>query len=301
MDTPRGRACEDEPAQSSPGGRARAGGPAPTGLRTPVPVPAGEVPVLAVGDRAGPPAVLLPGLSDGLAPVSRPEALQLIDAVPVPMRRFHGLVVSYRESLQGHETTRDLAEDVAGVLEQRLTSPAWLLCHSMGAMVAQHLAADRPDLVAGLVLSATLGRADDAFRRVLARWAAQVRQGRWHAFTRDALDTSTTGGTRLQRRALLQVPRPLPAPELVARHLALTRVAATHDALGRLAAIRAPTLVLAGDRDVVCPPHHAVTLARGIPGARLVVLRGLGHGFPEQAPERYAAEVLPRLPGGAVR
>jgi hypothetical protein len=37
-------------------------------------------------------------------------------------------------------------------------------------MVAQHLAADRPDLVAGLLLSATCARADEGLRAVLARW-----------------------------------------------------------------------------------------------------------------------------------
>jgi pimeloyl-ACP methyl ester carboxylesterase len=40
--------------------------------------------------------------------------------------------------------------------------------------------------------------------------------------------------------------------------------------------IRAPTLIVVGDRDIV-PPEHAAELARLIPGARLLVLPG-GHG-----------------------
>lgn len=252
--------------------------------------------VLEVGDPGGPPVVLLPGLSDGLAPVSRPAAHALVDAVPLPMQRFCGLVVSYRDPVRSQDTTRQLAADVAAVLARRLREPAWLLCHSMGAMVAQHLAADRPELVAGMVLSATLPRADDAFRRVLARWAAQVRGGRWHRFAADTLDASTTGGALLARRSRLVTPAELPDAALVRRHLALTGVAATHDARAGLGRIRCPVLVLAGDRDVVCPPHHAAALARAIPGAGLVVFHGLGHGFPEQAPDRYAEVVLDLLP-----
>ncbi len=271
-------------------------------------VPGGRVPVLHTGDGTGPPVVLLPGLSDGLAPVSRPEAESLIDAVPLPMRHYRGLVVSYRHPVQPTTTTLELARDVAHVLRTHDHAPAWLLAHSMGAMVAQHLAADAPELVAGMVLSATAPQADAHLRRALARWAWQLRTGRFEVFARDAVATSATGGARLrllaEARALRRAAPALlagtvPPAELVARHLALSGVAATHDARARLGRIRCPTLVLAGGRDVVCRPHQAVALARGIPGARLVVLAGLGHGFPEQAPDRYTELVLPLLPTAA--
>jgi pimeloyl-ACP methyl ester carboxylesterase len=41
-------------------------------------------------------------------------------------------------------------------------------------------------------------------------------------------------------------------------------------------AIRAPTLILTGDRDIV-KPEHAIELARLIPNARLMIVPG-GHG-----------------------
>jgi pimeloyl-ACP methyl ester carboxylesterase len=83
--------------------------------------------------------------------------------------------------------------------------PAWLFAHSMGAMVAQHLAVDRPDLVAGLALSATLARADDPFRAVLARWETLVVARRWRDFSLEALTASYTGSELLRRRIALRV------------------------------------------------------------------------------------------------
>lgn len=52
---------------------------------------------------------------------------------------------------------------------------------------------------------------------------------------------------------------------------------AAYDVTARLGEITAPTLVLAGRSDFVCPPSQAETLARGIPGAELRVFEKSGH------------------------
>src|SRR5262249_10077718 len=44
-----------------------------------------------------------------------------------------------------------------------------------------------------------------------------------------------------------------------------------------LANVRSLTLILAGDLDELIPPENAVIMAKVIPAAKLVVLRGYGH------------------------
>ncbi|HXC37827.1 MAG TPA: hypothetical protein VN667_02695 [Burkholderiales bacterium] len=56
----------------------------------------------------------------------------------------------------------------------------------------------------------------------------------------------------------------------------------------RVRSIKAPTLILSGDRDLV-KPEHAVELSRLIPGARLAILPG-AHG-------EYLGEALAYRPG----
>jgi pimeloyl-ACP methyl ester carboxylesterase len=60
---------------------------------------------------------------------------------------------------------------------------------------------------------------------------------------------------------------------------------ARHHTLGRLAEIRAPTLVLTGGADKLVPPVNSEVLARSIPGARLLVLPRAGHVFPLEREE----------------
>ena len=45
----------------------------------------------------------------------------------------------------------------------------------------------------------------------------------------------------------------------------------------QMAGIKAPTLVIAGDNDVITP-EHSVAMFRAIPNAQLCVLPGAGHG-----------------------
>jgi pimeloyl-ACP methyl ester carboxylesterase len=52
-----------------------------------------------------------------------------------------------------------------------------------------------------------------------------------------------------------------------------------YDSYRRLPSIRAKTLVLTGNRDVLFPPENSQILAKRIPHAQLEVIEGAGHMF----------------------
>ena len=64
------------------------------------------------------------------------------------------------------------------------------------------------------------------------------------------------------------------------------------DLRGRLGAIVAPTLVIAGADDPVTPPAMAEALRAGIPGAELVVLANAAHLISVEQPEAVAAHLI---------
>lgn len=58
------------------------------------------------------------------------------------------------------------------------------------------------------------------------------------------------------------------------------RAIATHDTCSVLQNIKAPTLVISGDSDVVIPPDNSNVLKQKILGAQLAMIKGGAHGFP---------------------
>lgn len=249
----------------------------------------GRLPYVRLGGGQGPTVVVLPGLSDGLLPLFEERARAALR--PMKDLPFQVLLLSYRERIDGTPTTRDLADDVADFIARRLDGPVTVTGHSMGGMVAQHLAGSRPELVSHLVLTATLAAPVTSFVRRIERWRDLVVEGQWRAFYRDAIAASYTGGDQLRRRVALQVLGAKPVPQHVDRHRRLAEACLSHDSRTALDRIDAPTLVIAGERDAVVPPHASRAVAEVVPGAEFVLFDHAAHGFPEQYPHRTYREV----------
>ncbi|WP_019202805.1 alpha/beta fold hydrolase [Tsukamurella sp. 1534] len=179
-------------------------------------------------------------------------------------------------------STRDCAVDALAVLDAAradgiLGEQADVYGFSMGGRAAQWLAADHPERVRRLVLGATtvgdrhgLPRPDEVLR-ILVRSDRQALLELF--FTPDWL-----AGHPEAAEAILARPRSLPAQRA---HFAAST---DHDGWDASAAISAPTLVLHGAEDRMCPPRNAEILADRIRGARLRLYPGVRHGYQLQEP-----------------
>lgn len=169
--------------------------------------------------------------------------------------------------------------------------PVVLVGHSMGGMVAQEAYARFPELVKALVLcftSPAFAGADTAFaREFIAARLAPLDAGQTMAQIAARLMPTMRGtqsdpeGLALAERVMAEVP-----PETYRKAV---RMLTTFDRRRELAAIRVPTLLIAGTDDRTAPPAVMQKMAQKIPGAEYVLLEGCGHLGPMDQPQAFNA------------
>ena len=199
-------------------------------------------------------------------------------------------------------TIGDMAEDAAEVLRGIGAGPATVLGLSMGGMIAQELAVRHPELVEQLVLVGTRPPAPNHIRaaapvldRELDHLLGSVpRSGApLDAFFRSLWEPQCAPGFADRHPDLFDelvaqiVTRPTPRAAAIHQ----LRAIAAWSGGGRLARIKAPTVVVHGALDELIPVGNGMQLARHIPGARYIELPTVGHLVPIEAPD-VLAEVI---------
>jgi len=187
-------------------------------------------------------------------------------------------------------TLSDMASDAAGLLRELGLAPAHVVGASMGGMIAQTLAAERPEAVRSLVsiMSNTGNRwtgqpAFDIYRYLL-RKAPNDREP-YIAYATRVFEAIGSRGLPFDRdRVRDMVARSYDrGHDPAGPERQLGAVIASGDRTARLRTIRVPTLVIHGSKDRMVARSGGVATARAIPGARLMIVDGMGHDLPEAA------------------
>ena len=206
-------------------------------------------------------------------------------------------------------TLRDLAADAAALAEALGGGPAHLAGIGVGGMVAQVAALDHPHAFSALTLVGTRpvapGPPDDDLpdhdRSTMAQLFARPAPD-WS--DRDAVADHAAAGALIlgddpeQARARAariwdRTPGTAAAVQLANQvGLVFSRLDCTPRWRERLARIGVPTLVVHGRRDPFFPVGNGEAIARGIPGARLLVLEHAATAIPDAAAPEVADAML---------
>jgi pimeloyl-ACP methyl ester carboxylesterase len=185
-----------------------------------------------------------------------------------------------------------MADDAAAVLRALGVERAHVAGFSMGGLIAQELALAHPETVSSLVLLSSYGRTDALMRRTIASWIWLARvaddPGEFLRSFSTWLFSRTAHADGFAERWVqdtLDDPHPMSTEDFCAAAEACLK----HDALDRLGAIRVPTLVVAGEEDLIVPPRVGRQLASRIPGARLTLLPDYAHQSFMEVPDRITA------------
>ena len=195
---------------------------------------------------------------------------------------------------QANWTLDTWADDVVRLCDALGVESPVVLGNSFGGMVAMAYAARHPGHPGGLVLSSTAARHDQ--ERIVARFTelggeavGAVADRFWADPANADLGEYLTvcGPLYTQREGNLFTDRATVVNPDVLSHWG-SGEAQRMDLLDGLAAIRCPTLLLAGRLDPVCPVEGMEAIAARIPDdwADLVVFDTCGHGVFRDAPEQ---------------
>ena len=161
---------------------------------------------------------------------------------------------------------------------------AHVVGHSMGTIVAAHLAATEPAMVKSLALFGPLLAPPDQARTSIRARAARARLEGMTGIADAMVQAATSNETRQRRHVAVAFVRESlmgQDPDGYARTCEALADAQAADATR----IACPTLLVTGDEDAVAPPQSVRMMGQKISGSRVEVVRGCGHWTPVEKPE----------------
>lgn len=165
---------------------------------------------------------------------------------------------------------------------------AWVVGHSLGTIVAMHLAAQEPKLVRGLALFGALLAPPDAARPSIVARAAKARAEGMGPVADALLQATLSSATRSEAPVSVAFVREsllAQDPEGYAKTCEALAEAQPAD----VGPLSCPVLLVTGDEDPVAPPQAVRSVAGKFANARVEVLPRCGHWTPVEKPAECQA------------
>jgi pimeloyl-ACP methyl ester carboxylesterase len=235
--------------------------------------------------------VLVNGLADDL----ETWVFQMDDLLGAGYRvlRFDNRGVGASSAPPGPYATPLFAEDTKALVDELDLRDFHLVGVSMGGMIAQEYAIANPGDLRSLTLACTYAAPGPFCSRMFSMWADMapllgvpfiMRDVTLWAFTVPFFEERADELAEFEAE-MAKLPQPVDA------YLAQLSSIRTHDTTDRLDRITAPTLVLAGEEDILIPVSLSRRLQAGIAGSQWGTTRG-GHACIWEHPSAFNQALL---------
>ena len=246
-----------------------------------------KLPYVEQGDSSGFPLILLHGYADSWHSFKR-----VLANLPKSIRAFaltqrgHGDASHPTAGYRVH----DFVADLVAFMDALYINAAVIVGGSSGGFVARRFAIDHPQRTLGLVLiGSPLTLRDkpsvlELWDSTISKFTDPINPG----FVREFVESAFVQPVSQEFLEML-VQESLKVPARIWK--ATLEGLLEDDSSEMLDEIRAPTLIVWGDKDTIVPLSDQETLARAIADSRLVVYHGAGHALYCEEPVRCASDL----------
>jgi pimeloyl-ACP methyl ester carboxylesterase len=192
------------------------------------------------------------------------------------------------------------ANDTAGLLDALNIQKTDVIGASLGSFVAQELTLNFPQKVDKLILHAgycggneTVYASGQALEAIMTLSSPQILRNMTAEeqamilaqimFPPEWLE----GHPEIMDTVIQLAPSRSASPEIIQQQGLAS--ATWKGSCDRLANITQPTLVIAGDQDLLAPAANSIMMSQRIPNSWLVMIQGTGHGMMLQVPNEFSA------------
>jgi non-heme chloroperoxidase len=247
-----------------------------------------KIPYVDQGDPSGIPLILLHGYADSLRSFDLllPHLPKSIRAIALT-QRGHGDASRPSEGYRSH----DFAMDLAAIMDTLQISAAVITGGSSGGFVTRRFAIDFPERTLGLVFLGSPFILRDK-QGVLELWESTISK---------LTDPIDPGFVREFQMSTFNQPVPKEFLETLVRESLKVPASVWKKTFAgflednsseELGDIKAPTLIIWGDKDTVVPRSDQEKLMAGIEGSQLAVYPEVGHAIYWEQPAQVASDLV---------
>jgi len=210
-------------------------------------------------------------------------------------------VVTRKPGLTEGYTTRDMSNDFAEMIREYFSGKVDVVIGmSYGGLIAQHFAADHPNLFNHIVLAMTGLRVSAEGLALDEKYAELLSQGKSGAAYAEIMNASYPPGIKksihdssfwLASRSMKKPKRESFASDILIE----VKAEKEHDPTGSLPKIKMPVLVISGDRDYYFPVELVREMERFMPNSIVRIYAGRGRDALEDS--KFAGDVIEFVTG----
>jgi 3-oxoadipate enol-lactonase len=192
------------------------------------------------------------------------------------------------------EYTQELhAEDLSLLLQKLDMDKAHIIGLSNGGMIAQHFALKYPERTGALVLVDTCSYVGKLLELTVHSWIKATEAGgndlRYDVLLPQIFSENFIENNEALIKNMKEFSSEINSPRAV---INLAKASISHDLRSEVSKIKSPTLIIAGEEDILISPKYSKILHDEIENSELVILKDCAHVPPIEKPTEFNSIVL---------